>query len=92
MIHTFKHSGLKQYFETGKSKGIPSELVKQIRLRLNALDRAKELRDMNLPGFNFHPLKGQRKGEYSVHVSGPWALTFKFDGTNVLDLNLENYH
>ena len=60
MIGGFKHGGLKRYFETGKAKGIPADMVKRIRVRLNALDRAKELRDVNRPGFDFHPLKGRR--------------------------------
>lgn len=92
MIGGFKHGGLKRYFETGNAKGIPADMVKRIRVRLNALDRAKELRDVNLPGFDFHPLKGRRKGEYAISVTGNFRLTFRFVDSNVLDLNLEDYH
>ncbi len=65
---------------------------KRIRVRLNALDRAKDLRDVDLPGFGFHPLKGDRKGEYAISVTGKVRITFRFADGNALDLNLEDYH
>ncbi len=67
-------------------------MVKRIRVRLNALDRAKELRDIDLPGFDLHPLKGRRKGEYAIAVTANFRLTFTFETGEVLELNLEDYH
>jgi len=92
VIKTFRHRGLQRYFETGKPKDIPSEMKRRILIRLNVLDRAKELRDLNLPGFDFHSLRGDRKGEFAVKVSGNYRLTFRFESGDVLDLNLEDYH
>ena len=92
MVRTFQHAALKRYFETGNPQGIPSEMVKRIQIRLNALNRARELRDFNLPGFDFHSLKATRKGKYSIRVTGNYRLTFRFQNGDVLDLNLEDYH
>jgi len=92
MIRTFKHSGIRRYFETGDPKGLAAEMVKRIQIRLNVLNRARELRDIALPGFDFHPLKGNRKGEYAIGVTGNYGMTFRFDSGDVLDLNLEDYH
>jgi len=47
---------------------------------------------MALPGYAFHPLKGSRKGEYSIPVSGNWRITFKFVEGDAIDVNLEDYH
>ena len=47
---------------------------------------------MALPGYGFHPLKGERKGAYSVSVSGNWRITFKFIEGDAADVNLEDYH
>jgi proteic killer suppression protein len=47
---------------------------------------------MNSPGFRFHSLIGNRKGSYSVTVTGNWRITFRFDGEDAIDLNLEDYH
>lgn len=50
------------------------------------------LQDMNLPGFDFHRLKGNRKGIYAVSVSGNWRLTFRFEAEHASDVDLEDYH
>jgi toxin HigB-1 len=92
MIQTFKHGALKRYFETGDPKGLVTDTARRIRIRLNVLNRARELRDIALPGFNFHPLKGDRKGEYAITVTGNYRMTFRFERGDVLDLNLEDYH
>lgn len=92
MIRTFKHGGLKRYFETGKPKGIRADMASRLQARLNVLNRARELRDLNLPGFGFHSLKGDRKGQYAMTVTANYRLTFRFENGDVLDLNLEDYH
>jgi toxin HigB-1 len=92
MIRTFKHSALRRYFETGDPKGLAAEMAKRIQIRLNVLNRARELRDIALPGFDFHPLKGNRKAEYAIGVTGNYRMTFRFDSGDVLDLSLEDYH
>jgi toxin HigB-1 len=92
VIKAFKHVRLKRYFTTGNPKGISSEMIDRIRIRLNVLDRARELRDVNLPGFDFHPLKGNRKGEFAVTVTRNYRITFRFEGADVFDVNLEDYH
>ena len=67
-------------------------MLKKIQIRLNVLNRAKELKDVALPGLGFHPLKGDRKGEYAITVTGNYRMTFRFEKGDVVDLNLEDYH
>jgi len=57
--------------------------------RLNASTNAK---DMDLPGLYLHELKGERRGTWSVRVSGNWRVTFRFDGPDVYEVNYEDYH
>ncbi|MBW4552479.1 MAG: type II toxin-antitoxin system RelE/ParE family toxin [Aphanocapsa sp. GSE-SYN-MK-11-07L] len=57
--------------------------------RLNA---ATLPQDMNLPGLVLHELAGNRKGTWSVRVSGNWRITFTFDGADACDVDLEDYH
>ena len=45
-----------------------------------------------VPGWNLHPLKGGRKAEYSITVTGNWRLTFTVEGSVVTDVNFEDYH
>ena len=56
------------------------------------LDAAKEAEDMDLPGYKFHPLKGDRKGAYAVSVTGNWRITFEFESQDAVNVNLEDYH
>lgn len=41
---------------------------------------------------DFHELKGSRKGIYSIHVTGNYCITFKWDGEHAYDLDFEDYH
>jgi proteic killer suppression protein len=62
MIKNFRHKGLKRLFESGSHKGIEPSLKARLTIQLDALDAARHVRDMNLPGFDLHELKGKRKG------------------------------
>jgi proteic killer suppression protein len=58
VIKTFRHKGLKEFFETGKSRAVASELMKRLRIQLDYLNRAKHVTDMNIPGFVCTNLRG----------------------------------
>ena len=59
--------------------------------RLDALDQAESLSDLNVPGFNFHGLQGMPK-RYSIHVNGPWCITFEWEEGEAIRVDLEQYH
>ena len=92
MIASFKSKALAVLFETGKSGKIDAKLHKRLLLRLDRLESAERPEDMNLPGFNFHALSGFNPTRYTVHINGPWCITFEFDGTNAAEVDLEQYH
>jgi proteic killer suppression protein len=92
MIRTFRHKGLKQLFETGRSRAVSADLRRRLLRQLDLLNRAAQASDMNLPGYRLHELKGDRKGTWSVTVSGNWRLTFTFGSGDAFDVDLEDYH
>ena len=92
MIQSFKHKGLRQYFESESTAGIQGKHAQKLRLVFSALDTASTINDMDIPGFNLHPLKGNRKGEWAVSVSGNWRITFNFKNGNSTNINYEDYH
>jgi proteic killer suppression protein len=92
MIKSFKHKGLKNYFESGTTRGIQAAHSKKLRLQLAALDTATTIDDMDIPGYQLHPLKGNRKGFWSISVSGNWRVTFEFSDGNAFILDYEDYH
>ncbi len=91
MIKSFKHKGLAGLFERGHSRKIKQDLQSRALRRLDALDQAESLHELNIPGFDFHGLQGVPK-RYSIHVNGPWCITFEWDDGNALKVNLEQYH
>lgn len=92
MIRSFRHRGLERFFTRSDARGIPARFAARIERMLDRLDAAIRPEDLHLPGYRFHPLKGDRKGEYAVSVSGNWRLTFRFEGEHAADVNLEDYH
>ena len=62
------------------------------RHHLDRLDSAVKAEDMNLPGFRFHRLKGDRADTYSVRVSGNLRITFDFEGEDATGVDVEDYH
>ena len=91
MVGSFRHKGLRELFETGRSRRIRPDLQDRILRRLDALDAATRPSEMNIPGFDFHALRGTPR-RYTVHVNGPWCITFGWEADDALDVDLEKYH
>ena len=92
MIRSFRHKGLRVFFETGSTAGIQAAHAPRLGAMLRRLNAATKARDMNLPGWRLHALKGELKGHYSLWVSGNWRLTFRFDGIDVELVDYQDYH
>jgi proteic killer suppression protein len=76
----------------GQVGEIDAKMIARIVARLEALDTANRPEDMRVPGFDFHALKGFRPTRYTVHVNGPWCITFSFDGEDAVAVDFEQYH
>lgn len=92
MIKSFRHKGLRRLFETGSASGVQASHVKRLRMQLAALDTARTVEDMDIPGFRLHSLKGEMRGRWSITVNGNWRLTFEFQDGNAYVLDYEDYH
>ena len=92
MIQSFRHKGLRRFYESGSATGVQPKHVRRLRLLLVALDTAHVIDDMNVPGFNLHPLKGKGKGRWSIWVNGNWRVTFEFRDGHAYVLDYEDYH
>lgn len=92
MIKSFRHKGLKLFFETGTTRGIQPSHAGKLGDILDFLDAATEAQDMNLPGFRLHQLTGNRQGIWSVKVSGNWRVTFRFEHGDAHVVDYEDYH
>jgi proteic killer suppression protein len=91
VIESFKHRGLKELFETGKTAGVRADLHRRAIIGLDALDATTSLEALRQPGFDFHALRGTTR-RYSIHVNGPWCITFEWEDGNARRVDLEQYH
>ena len=89
MIRSFRHKGLEELWGAGTSKRIDRRMAKRIMRRLEALHVAEAPQDLNIPGFDFHRLGS---GRYTLHVNGPWCVTFEFERGDAYRVDYEQYH
>jgi proteic killer suppression protein len=92
MIRSFRHKGLEQFFTTGSTRGISVRHAAKLHRLLTALHTAESPANLNLPNYRLHPLHGDRHGQWSMWVSGNWRLVFEFAGTDVVNVDLVDYH
>ena len=92
MIQSFRHKGLRRFYESGSLAGIQPQHAKRLRMQLAALDSALVIEDMDIAGFRLHPLKGADRGRWSIWVNGNWRLTFEVRDGQAFVLDYEDYH
>ncbi|MBX3492159.1 MAG: type II toxin-antitoxin system RelE/ParE family toxin [Parvibaculum sp.] len=92
MLKSFKSKALRKFWERSDTSGLRPDWIARIERQLDALDQATRPEDVDLPGFGFHALKGNLAGRYALTVSKNWRLTFAFDGEDITDVDLEDYH
>ncbi|OQW60525.1 MAG: peptidase [Nitrospira sp. ST-bin4] len=91
----FRHKGLRQLYIEGNPKGVSASQLDRVRKILVALETAHTLEQVGrFPGWKLHPLKGDRKGYWSVSVTGNWRMVFRYhEPTNIAsDIDLIDYH
>ena len=92
MIKSFKHKGLERLFIKGSASGVQTSYAPRITLVLDAIDAAEQVKELDLPGFRLHRLKGDKRNLWSVTVSANWRITFEFENGDAYILDLEDYH
>ncbi len=92
MIRSFKHRGLKRLYEHDDRRGIRPDPLNNVEDILGRLDAADTPLGLNLPGYRLHRLKGDLRGFWSVTVRANWRIIFRFEGPDVFDVELIDYH
>ncbi len=92
MIHSFRHKGLRRFFEDDDGSKLPAEMLPRIRLILTALEAAHTVEGMNNPLFRLHPLRGNLRGYWAVTVRANWRIVFRFEGGKAHDIDFVDYH
>lgn len=92
MIKSWRHKGLKLFYDTGSTAKIQHKHAGKLHDILQALDFATAPQQMNFPGLDFHPLKGNLKKFYSVKVDANWRVTFTFENKDAILIDYIDYH
>jgi proteic killer suppression protein len=92
MIKSFEHKGLEAFFYEGTTRGIQAQHAAKLLQRLERLDFAANIKDMDVPGYDLHQLKGALNLHWSVKVSSNWRMTFQFENGNAYGVNYQDYH
>jgi toxin HigB-1 len=92
VIKSFRHAGIEKFFFAGSKAGIQPKHAGKLSIQLFALNRAKSEKDLSVPEWELHPLKGESAGRWSIKVNGNWRLTFAFEEEDVILLDHQDYH
>jgi toxin HigB-1 len=93
MIQSFASSETERFFSTGKSRRLPTELVKRAAMRLTQLNGAVRIEDLRLPPSNrLEALARDRKGQWSIRINDQWRICFRFENGDAYDVEITDYH
>ena len=92
MILSYKNKALKLLLNEGISRGLPPELAKKIRYRLEAINSVTNPNQLRISGYKLHELEGDKAGTWAIRISGNWRITFKFKNEDAYDVDFEDYH
>jgi proteic killer suppression protein len=93
MIKTFADKETQKIFVSGKSKRLPSDLLRRSIRRLEFIHFANDINDLLVPPSNrLHALKGARKGQHSISINDQWRICFRFIEGDAYDIEITDYH
>ena len=93
MIQTFADIETESFFATGKSRRLPTEILKWAAMRLSQIHAATRIEDLRLPTSNqLEKLSGDRAGQWSIRINGQWRICFRFEGADAFDVEVVDYH
>jgi toxin HigB-1 len=80
-------------YRQGDTRGVPAQYAEKLRAMLTAIQEAERLSEVErFSGWRLHPLKGDRKGTWSMTLTRNQRLTFKARGGVIEDMDIEDYH
>ena len=96
MIRSFRDEGTEDLFN-GKStaaarRSCPRDVLKRARVKLDRLNQAVELKDVQTPGNNLEQLHGDREGQHSVRINDKYRLCFRWAERGADDVEIVDYH
>lgn len=92
MIDSFRHKGLRLFFQSGDRSKLPAEMVDRIDYILGVLSAAGAIEEITAPSLRLHPMKGRMQGFWAMTVRANWRIVFRMNGDVVTDVDFVDYH
>lgn len=93
MIKTFASAETADFFATGKSRRLPTEILKRAAMRLSQIHAAVRVEDLRLPPSNrLEPRYRDRAGQWSIRINDQWRVCFRFEGGDAFEVEMVDYH
>lgn len=93
MIRSFRDKETAKVWKREYSKRLPSDIQERALMKLQQLHAAGDLKDLSIPASNqLEPLKGDRKGEYSIRINKQWRICFKWKDGHAFEVEIADYH
>ena len=93
MIRNFADKEAEKIWRGTPSRRLPADIQSVARRKLRMLANASVLDDLRIPPANrLEPLKGQRKGQYSIRINDQWRVCFRWIGGDAHDVEIVDYH
>ena len=93
MIGSYRDKRMRSFAEGKRVKAF-DRIAHRLSMKLDQLDAATSLRDLDLPGNRLEALKGDRKGQYSIRLNDQWRIRFEWPKGADGPVNVEvvDYH
>jgi toxin HigB-1 len=92
-IAGFRRKDLERFWRRDEARGVARQHEAKLRAMLTAIEEAENVAELEtVPGWRLHPLKGNRKGVWSLTVTRNHRLTFRVEGSSVSEIDFEDYH
>ena len=89
----FRHKDLERFWRRDEARGIARQYEDKLRAMLTALEEAQNVAELaTVPGWRLHPLKGNRRGVWSLSITRNYRLTFRLELPDVSEIDIEDYH
>jgi toxin HigB-1 len=93
MILNFRDKRTREFAEGNRVKAFAG-FERKAEMKLDQLEAATSLLDLDLPGNRLEALKSDRKGQYSIRINDQWRICFEWpEGTRgPVNVEIIDYH
>lgn len=93
MIASFRDAETERLWRTGKSRRLPSNVVRRAFRKLALLNAAVALENLRVPpGNNLEALHGNRVGQHSIRINDQYRICFRWHEGNAYAAEIADYH